>query len=75
MPVPVRLRVPAMQSRQHKTLQLPKLPQRCHYAKAKVKVHEYHEGATAVFHGPRRLADFDPQGQLAGDQHNPLKAA
>jgi len=62
-------------SYQGKTLQLPKLPHRCHYAKAKVKVHEYHDGAMAVFHGPRRLADFDPQGQLAGDQHNPLKAA
>jgi len=63
-------------SYQGKTLQLPKLPHRCHYAKAKVKVHEYHDGAMAVFHGPRRLADFDPQGQqLISDQHNPLKAA
>lgn len=62
-------------SYQGKVLQLPKLPQRCHYAKAQVKVHEYYNGTTAVFHGPRRLADFDPNGQLACDQHNPLKAA
>jgi len=57
------------------TLQLPKLPHRCHYAKAKVKVHEYPDGATAVFHGPRRLADFDPKGQLVGGQHNQVEAA
>ena len=44
------------------TLQIPKQQQRCHYVKAKVKVHEYHDGRLAVFHGPRRLASFDAAG-------------
>ena len=58
-----------------KTLQLPKQAYRCHYAKAQVKVHEYHKGALAVFHGPRRLADFDPEGQpISGEAHQ-IKAA
>ena len=28
---------------------------RLHYAKTKVRVHEYPDGSLAVFHGPRRL--------------------
>jgi len=44
------------------TLQIPKQKERCHYVKAKVKVHEYHDGSLAVFHGPRRLAGFDASG-------------
>lgn len=45
-----------------KCLQIPKQQQRCHYVKAKVKVHEYSDGNLSVFHGPRCLATFDAAG-------------
>lgn len=45
-------------------LQLPADRHRCHYVKAKVRVHRYPDGRLAVFHGPRRLADYNPQGKL-----------
>lgn len=49
-------------------LQLPQSRARAHYVKARVKVHEYPDGALAVFHGPRLLARFDAAGQaLAGE--------
>jgi transposase len=44
-------------------LQLPQSPARAHYVKARVKVHEYPDGALAVFHGPRLLARYDAAGQ------------
>src|SRR5436190_11370315 len=43
-------------------LQLPQSPLRAHYVKARVKVREYPDGSLAVFHGPRRLARFDGNG-------------
>jgi transposase len=54
-------------------LQLPESPVRAHYVKARVKVRHYPDGTLAVFHGPRRLARYDADGQLL-DQ-SPLKAA
>ena len=51
---------------QRKILQIPADQHRCHYVKAKVRVHEYPNGHYAVFHGPRRLADYDSQGQIIG---------
>ena len=45
-------------------LQLPADRHRCHYVKAKVRVHEYPNGHLAVFHGPRRLADYSADGKL-----------
>jgi hypothetical protein len=30
--------------------------------RATVRVHEYPDGRLAIFHGPHRLADYDPQG-------------
>jgi hypothetical protein len=45
-------------------LQLPADRHRCHYVKAKVRVHEYPNGRLAVFHGPRRLADYSADGTL-----------
>lgn len=45
-------------------LQIPVDSHRCHYVKAKVRVHRYAEGSLAVFHGPRRLADYNAQGKL-----------
>ena len=47
-------------------LQLPPSPLRHHFAKAKVRVHEYPDATLAVFHGPRCLARYDADGQLAG---------
>jgi len=43
-------------------LQIPVDRHRCHYVKAKVRVHRYANGDLAVFHGPRKLADYDPEG-------------
>ena len=53
-------------------LQLPESRVRAHYVKARVKVHEYPDGALAVFHGPRLLARYDAAGQALNDE---LKAA
>jgi hypothetical protein len=44
-------------------LQLPQSRVRAHYVKARVRVHEYPDGALAVFHGPRLLARYDAAGQ------------
>lgn len=43
-------------------LQIPSDRHRCHYVKAKVRVHRYPDGTLAVFHGPRRLAEYDANG-------------
>jgi Integrase core domain. len=47
-----------------KTLQIPANQYRCHYVRVRVRVHRYTNGSLAVFHGPRRLADYDAQGKL-----------
>ena len=47
-----------------KTLQIPADKYQCHYVKVKVRVHRYTDGSLAVFHGPRKLADYDAQGNL-----------
>ena len=44
------------------TLQIHSDRHRCHYVKAKVRVHRYQDGTLAVFHGPRQLATYDAQG-------------
>jgi len=54
-------------------LQLPPSPARAHYVKAKVKVRRYPDGTLALFHGPRRLAHYDAEGQLV--EATPLQAA
>jgi transposase len=46
------------------TLQIPPDKYRCHYVRVKVKVHRYIDGSLAIFHGPRKLADYDKNGQL-----------
>lgn len=43
-------------------LQIPADRHRCHYVKARVRVNRYASGALAVFHGPRGLAYFTPDG-------------
>ena len=45
-------------------LQLPESRVRAHYVKARVKVRHYPDGTLAVFHGPRRLAQYDAGGRL-----------
>ena len=44
-------------------LQIPADRHRCHYVKARVRVHRYANGAIAIFHGPRGLAYFTPDGR------------
>ncbi len=44
------------------SLQIPEDKHRHHYVKTKVRVHEYPNGHLAIFHGPRRLADYRPDG-------------
>lgn len=44
-------------------LQIPEDRHRHHYVKAKVQVHHYPDGTMAIFHGPRKLAVFDKNGQ------------
>ena len=45
-------------------LQIPSNEYRCHYVKAKVRVHRYLDGRLAIFHGPRKLAVYDANGVL-----------
>jgi len=47
-----------------KTLQIPPDKYRCHYVRVKVRVHRYIDGSLALFHGPRKLADYNHQGKL-----------
>ena len=44
-------------------LQIPASNARPHYVKTRVRVHRYVDGTLALFHGPRRLAAYDAQGQ------------
>ncbi len=45
-------------------LQIPADRHRCHFVKAKVRVHGYINGNLAVFHGPRKLADYNQEGKI-----------
>ena len=45
-------------------LQIPQDPHRFHNVKVTVRVHEYPDGALAVFHGPRCLARYHADGRL-----------
>jgi len=51
-----------------KKLQIPADKHRCHYVKANVRVHRYEDDSMAVFHGPRRLADYDGDGKPVRDE-------
>lgn len=46
------------------TLQIPADQYRCNYVKVHVRVHRYPDGSLAVFHGPRKLATYHPNGSL-----------
>ena len=54
---------------QGKRLQIPAQAHRRHFIKARVRVHRYPDGRMAVFHGPRRLADYEPDGALVAEPH------
>jgi len=45
-------------------LQIPADRYRCHYVRVKVRIHKYPDGSLAIFHGPRKLADYDRHGKL-----------
>ena len=47
-----------------RVLQIPEQRHRRHFVKANVRVHAYPDGRLAVFHGPRRLARYEPDGTL-----------
>lgn len=47
-----------------KKLQIPKDKARLHYVRATVRVHQYPDARLAIFHGPRKLAEYDQQGEL-----------
>ncbi len=44
-------------------LQLPQSPLRARFVKARVRVHEYPDGALAVFHGPRCITRYSARGE------------
>jgi transposase len=48
---------------QGRRLQIPPSRLRPHFAKAKVRLHEYPDGAVALFWGPHRIAEFDADGR------------
>lgn len=50
------------------TLQIPAQQHRCHFVKAKVRVHAYPDGTYAIFHGPRRLANYDAAGACSSEK-------
>ncbi len=47
--------------------QIPADEYRYHYARTRVRVHRYVDATLALFHGPRRLARYDINGQLVID--------
>lgn len=55
------------------TLQIPKDSARLHYVKVKVRVHRYSDGSLSVFHGPRKLATYNSEGQQTLCRENVLK--
>ena len=55
---------------QRLSLQLPPSRLRAHFVKAAVRVHEYPDGALAVYWGPHRLADYDASGVLVQPAHD-----
>ncbi|MER8855955.1 hypothetical protein NKH94_31115 [Mesorhizobium australicum] len=60
-------------------LQLPHSPIRHHFVKATVRIRHYPDGTLAIFHGPRRIARYMPDGAtipetaLLGKPREPLR--
>jgi transposase len=57
-----------------KTLQIPVQKHRCHFVKAKVRIHEYPDQSLAIFHGPRCLARYTNAGELQEESASEPKA-
>jgi transposase InsO family protein len=53
-------------------LQIPADAHRWNYVRSKVQVRLSCEGAISLYHGPRRLADYDDQGQMMNGSAQPL---
>jgi transposase len=58
-----------------RVLQIPEQRHRRHFVKAAVHVHQYPDGGLAIFHGPRRLADYTAAGGLISQGENNQSAA
>jgi transposase len=56
-------------------LQIPEQRHRRHYVRVAVEVRQYDDGALAIFHGPRRLADYTADGVLINGETNARSAA
>ena len=56
-------------------LQIPEQRHRHHFVKATVRVHEYIDTSLAIFHGPRRLARYHPDGSLKTKETDAKSAA
>jgi transposase len=57
-----------------RVLQIPEQAHRHHYVKVQVRVHDYPDGALAIFHGPRQLVRF-PAGGASETQDAPAHLA
>ena len=55
-------------------LQIPPDRYRCHYVRAKIRVHRYMDGSLAIFHGPRKLADYDALGNYINSEKKAVTA-
>lgn len=53
---------------ENRTLQIPADQYRCHYVKVKVRVHRYPDDKLSIFHGPRKLSNYKPDGALIETQ-------
>ncbi|HEV2364394.1 MAG TPA: ISNCY family transposase [Caulobacteraceae bacterium] len=56
-------------------LQIPEQRHRRHYVRVTVQVRQYADGALAIFHGPRRLADYTSAGALIIGENQARTAA
>jgi hypothetical protein len=54
-------------------LQIPPQEYRMHYVRVKVRVHRYPDQKMAIFHGPRKLASYDAEGNLLSHHKEPKK--
>jgi len=57
------------------SLQIPEQRHRHHFVKATVRVHAYPDGRLAIFHGPRRLAGYQPDGTVDPEENASKSAA
>jgi hypothetical protein len=57
------------------SLQIPPDRHRHHYIKAKVRVHDYPDRRLALFHGPRCLARYHPDGRFIDEKDHAKTAA